>query len=474
MNESQAYLNLSTELKRFVTAEQAWHYQIIPKASNGEQLTLYISDKQPLSIVQNELEIILAKQVDFDVVANHLIQNTLLRSYPKAVVQKALTTEGKEKDLLLQLFMEAKNLGSSDIHIEIYKENCRVRVRKDGMLIERHKLNVKEYPSLINRIKIQSNLDISEKRLPQDGRIYIQEKGSSFDVRVSTMPTFFGEKVVLRLLRTDSTHVDLNASGFTAQQYEHYWQAVQKQNGIVLISGPTGSGKTTTLYSTLKLLNDAKKNILTVEDPIEYMLDGVNQVQVKEAIGFTFAKAMRSFLRQDPDIIMLGEIRDGETAQMAIRASLTGHLVLSTIHTNSAWGTISRLIDMGVPSFLISSTLNVSVAQRLLRTLCPNCKRKSTDQKQIHRLKKLNIEVEELSEPVGCEQCFFTGYSGRKAVFEVLPVTTELVQFIQSNQHSIEQYQKERQMETIQSRVEQLLKEQLTSFEEAYPILLSS
>jgi len=475
VNEKTELLELDTLLKSIVTTEQAWHYSIIPKQIEDNYLLFWISELVSTSEVEKELQVILGKNVNTYPISPEIIKNSLLKHYPKTNNQNhSDATFASEDDFLVNLFQEARALNSSDIHIEIYQSDCRVRMRKDGMLIERHKLQYQDYPALVNRIKIKANLDISEKRLPQDGRIFIDNTGKSFDVRVSIIPTFYGEKVVMRLLRTDNMHVELATIGLTKNQHETYWKAVQKQNGIILISGPTGSGKTTTLYSTLKMLNSDDKNILTIEDPIEYTLRGVNQVQVKESIGLTFSKAMRSFLRQDPNIIMLGEIRDQETAQMAIRLALTGHLVLSTIHTNSAWGTVSRLIDMDVPPFLIANTLNVSAAQRLIRTLCTNCKVPDTDESKFSQLKDLDIKLAHLSRAVGCENCYFTGYSGRQAVFEVLPIDSSLVGAIHNNQHSLGEFFKERNIETLRDRVLQMLTSQQTSFEEAYPLLLST
>ncbi len=469
------FIPLSTHLKESINPKQAWHYRIIPQEIQEDRSSFFIDEQQFSQGIKNELQIILGKELNLIPKDPETIQNTLIKYYPKIEDQSTAASRSKigEDDFLIHLFLEAKSLDSSDIHIEIYKNDCRIRMRKDGMLIERHKVKPSEYPALVNRIKIKANLDISEKRLPQDGRIYINEAGQSFDVRVSVLPTFFGEKVVMRLLQTDSAHVQLNQIGMTNNQHQEYWKAVQKQNGIVLISGPTGSGKTTTLYSTLKELNDSKKNILTIEDPIEYTLQGVNQVQVKESIGFNFAKAMRSFLRQDPDIIMLGEIRDNETAQMAIRAALTGHLVLSTIHTNSAWGTISRLIDMDVPAFLIANTLNVSVAQRLVRTLCSHCKTIKPNIEWSSQLEDLGLDIDEFGHSVGCPQCYFTGYTGRQAIFEVLPIRSDLVEDIHNNEYNIEHYRKQHGIETLTDQLKTLLKSQQTSFEEAYPILLS-
>ena len=271
-----------------------------------------------------------------------------------------------------------------------------------------------------------------------------------FDIRVSVLPTLFGEKVVLRLLNSDATDIDLNTLGFSEFDLSNYLQGAKMPNGILLISGPTGSGKTTTLYATLKLLNKETRNVLTIEDPVEYTLEGINQVQLKESIGLTFPVALRTFLRQDPDVIMVGEIRDTETANMAIRAALTGHLVLSTIHTNSAWGTVSRLIDMGVPSFLVANTLNTTVAQRLIRLLCPHCKNEKEFYKELYpkQFKPYN-EVSKYYLPNGCEECHYTGYKGRKAVYEVIPIDQELAFEIKNGNMYIQDLLKERGIQSL-------------------------
>jgi general secretion pathway protein E/type IV pilus assembly protein PilB len=279
----------------------------------------------------------------------------------------------------------------------------------------------------------------------------------------------------MRLLSKDATNIDINELGFDKKQLKDYLEGIKKPNGIILISGPTGSGKTTSLYATLKILNEEKTNILTVEDPIEYTLEGINQVQLKEDIGLGFASALRSFLRQDPDVIMLGEIRDGETAQMAIRAALTGHLVLSTIHTNSAWGTISRMVDMGVPAYLLANTLSLSVAQRLVRLLCPNCKQ----QKEFHSsLFPSNYKAPRLIdlhyEPVGCDKCFYTGYKGRKAVYEVIPIDYELSECIKNEQFNIREELKTKGINQLMDNAFELFEKGETSIDEVYSILMSN
>lgn len=375
-------------------------------------------------------------------------------------------------DFLEKLLLTAKEIGSSDIHFEPYETKCRVRFRLDGKLKEQFIISLQEYPIIVNKLKIKAGLDISEKRLPQDGRITVNSNTDEFDIRVSSLPTLHGEKIVLRILSKDANTINLDELGFTEQELKTYKETVKKPNGIILISGPTGSGKTTTLYATLKLLNTDDRNILTIEDPIEYTLEGVNQVQLKENIGLDFASTLRTFLRQDPDVIMVGEIRDAKTANMAIRAALTGHLVLSTIHTNSAWATISRLIDMGIPSFLIASTLNVSVAQRLVRKLCPHCKKEEAISSDIF---PSNFDVPKSMSShytaIGCNQCYHTGYQGRKAIYEIIPITKELVNHIKQNDLEIDTYIKNNNIATLKSNAIQLVQEGITSVYEVYALL---
>jgi type IV pilus assembly protein PilB len=342
------------------------------------------------------------------------------------------------------------------------------------MLVERYLLKRDEYPALINKIKIFANLDIAEKRLPQDGRINFKHQNQQFDIRVSVLPTLHGEKVVLRLLNNDATDIDLNSLGFSAFDLDNYLQGAKSHNGILLISGPTGSGKTTTLYATLKLLNKETRNVLTVEDPVEYTLEGINQVQLKESIGLGFAATLRTFLRQDPDVIMVGEIRDTETANMAIRAALTGHLVLSTIHTNSAWGTVSRLIDMGIPSFLVANTLKTTVAQRLVRLVCPHCKSENEFSESLYPKQfKPYSKVKQHYLAAGCEECYYTGYKGRKAVYEVIPVDQELAVEIKNGNMNVEKLLKERGIYTLAENAFRLFSEGLTSIDEIYPLLFN-
>jgi general secretion pathway protein E/type IV pilus assembly protein PilB len=460
-----------------VTVEQAWYYHILPIEKNKDNICLYCRDTDDLEGLIEELEVLFNYKVRLQSLPAGQIARLLSTYYIRNNTTPGAAGMLGDQDadnFLINLISEAKGLKSSDIHIETYESKCRVRIRIDGMMVERYRLKREDYPALVNKIKILSNMDIAEKRLPQDGRIDFRHQEQQFDIRVSVLPTLYGEKVVLRLLNSDAADIDLNGLGFSAFDLENYLQGARRPTGILLISGPTGSGKTTTLYATLKLLNQETRNILTIEDPVEYTLEGVNQVQLKESIGLGFPAALRTFLRQDPDVIMVGEIRDVETANMAIRAALTGHLVLSTIHTNSAWGTVSRLIDMGIPSFLVASTLNTTVAQRLVRLLCPNCKQ----YKEMHtglypRHFKPFSEIDGHFVSKGCEQCYFTGYKGRKAIYEVIPVDQELALEIKNGNMYIQDQLKERGIRSLAENAFYLFREGLTTLEEIYPLLLN-
>jgi type IV pilus assembly protein PilB len=469
------YIPVKMDLQQLITPDQAWHFRIVPKATKDSFMEFYADENYP-SQLKDELEVLLGKEVVLERTSPEVIQKTIIKYYRKTssgankVSSKKITSEQKD-DFLQTLIFEAKNLGSSDIHIEAYEEKCRVRIRIDGLLIERYTISKEDYPALINKIKIKANLDISEKRLPQDGRIFFNNHNEKFDIRVSVLPTLHGEKIVLRLLSNDATNIDIKLLGFSENDLVNYLESVKKPNGIVLISGPTGSGKTTTLYATLKILNKEKTNILTIEDPIEYTLEGINQVQLKESIGLTFASAIRTFLRQDPDVIMLGEIRDPETAQMAIRAALTGHLVLSTIHTNSAWGTISRLTDIGVPSYLIAGTLNTSVAQRLLRLLCEHCKEKNEFKANVlPKTYKAERTITHHYIAKGCEHCYYTGYKGRKAIYEVISIDKELAETIK-NKGNADELLGLRKIKSLADAAFEMFEKGKTSLEEIYPVL---
>lgn len=474
--------NITTEVLQQITTDQAWHYHIIPFKIEPNNLHFFADERKTGNGLQDELELLFGKNVLLKSVESEAIKQALSSYYRRNTLsgQKEVNTLKNEKDFLQSLIREAKQLGSSDIHMEPYEEICRIRFRIDGVLIERYQLPKDQYPSLVNKVKIQSNLDIAEKRLPQDGRIFFEEKNPNgkkqkFDIRVSSLPTLHGEKIVMRLLSSNDTDIDIHRLGFQKEDLDNFLEGVNRPNGMVLISGPTGSGKTTTLYSTLQLLNQTDRNILTIEDPIEYTLEGINQVQLKEAIGLNFASAMRTFLRQDPDIIMVGEIRDVDTASMAIRASLTGHLVMSTIHTNSAWGIVARLIDMGVPAYLLADTLNTAVAQRLLRLLCPHCKAaKPIEEGLFPRNYQVPKKLLTHYIPIGCDRCHFTGYKGRKAVYEVIQIDGTLSDRIKTEELRIHGLLKEKGIKSLAENAFELLAEGLTSIKEVYPILASA
>ncbi|HCM41397.1 MAG: type IV-A pilus assembly ATPase PilB [Bdellovibrionales bacterium GWB1_52_6] len=333
------------------------------------------------------------------------------------------------------ILSESIRRAASDIHIEPYEKRFRVRMRIDGTLMEIAQLPIEMKRAMLARIKIMSRMDIAESRVPQDGRIKLKQGNSEIDFRVNTMPTLFGEKAVLRLLNKGNLHLDLTKLGFEAGQLVDFKKGIYAPNGMVLVTGPTGSGKTTTLYSALSELNQVTDNLSTAEDPVEYNLDGINQVQVHKEIGLTFAAVLRALLRQDPDVVLVGEIRDYETAEVAVQAALTGHLVLSTLHTNDAVSTITRLMNMGIEPFLIVSSTNTIVAQRLLRTICSGC------------AVQMPIPVEKLvtmgvPEPIaaqmkcmkgqGCQKCNKTGYKGRIAIYEVLTMTPAIKEMVLS------------------------------------------
>ena len=464
-------LEIPTQTLQLISADQAYHYRVIPYNEFGEKVFLKTDTTKPNELLA-ELQIMLNKEIVLEQESSQIIEQYLQQNYRKRARDLQSSSLHYSEDFLMNMIYEAKEIGSSDLHFEAFEKQHRVRYRIDGKLIEKYIISLDEYPKIVNRIKIMARLDISEKRLPQDGRINVSTEVEDFDIRVSCLPTLHGEKLVLRILSKNSVSVQLKNLGFTKDELEIYEYFVKKPNGIVLISGPTGSGKTTTLYATLKLLNKKDTNILTIEDPIEYTLEGVNQVQLRENIGLDFASTLRTFLRQDPDIIMVGEIRDVATANMAIRAALTGHLVLSTIHTNSAWATISRLVDMGIPPFLIASTLNISVAQRLVRKLCTACKQEVKLRPEI--LPKgviLPKNIQKHYKAVGCSECYHTGYKGRKAIYEIIPITKELVQKIQNKELEVDEYLLKHKIKTLQMNALNLVEQGITSIEEVYPLL---
>lgn len=396
---------------------------------------------------------------------------------PQETIEEDIAGEvtGDVVNVVDEILSEAVSSGVSDIHIEIFKETAQIRFRGNGSLLAQNKYKKfisTSYPAVVARIKILANLDIAERRLPQDGKIsYVAKDGTEVDFRISVLPTNLGERIVIRILNSSSLAVTLSAIGFTEKQEEEFLQAISMPQGMILVTGPTGSGKSTTLYGAMNQLNTPDVNILTAEDPVEYTMSGISQVQVREDIGLTFASALRSFLRQDPEIILVGEIRDAETADIASKAALTGHLVLSTLHTNSAIGAISRLVNMGLPPYLVSSALSLVVAQRLIRKNCDKC---STEvDKTTKEIKKFmgeyNIpEDAKLMKGKGCKACNNTGYSGRRGVHEVLVVTAELEAAISSgqNESTILKLAEEQGFKTISESGQRFLMDGTVSVEE--------
>lgn len=589
---------IPTEIVQLFASAEAWNYRLVPYDRRdgivlcaGEQGRDYVSASQ-------EIEVLSGFRVQIEPVGADELSLLLNRYYRREETRPVsgrtadLNRIGSGQGFLTELIGEAFDEYASDIHFEPYEERCRIRLRIDGKLVEKYVIDNGNYASLVNQIKIMANLDISERRLPQDGRILYHRGERKFDLRVSSLPTIYGEKVVLRLLTRHAELLELSNLGFSERQLADYAEAISRPHGMALITGPTGSGKSTTLYATLRRLNRESSNILTIEDPVEYTLEGVNQVQLKEEIGLTFSAALRTFLRQDPDIIMLGEIRDADTAAMAIRSSLTGHLVFSTIHTNSAWGSVSRLRDMGVHPYLLSGTLILCAAQRLVRLLCPDCKKEAeltepeyeqiygprprhsdrtdaeggtrerssetaapgddadanrtesfppadprdsagripasertgpqptekTEEAAVglagnktpvssvarcetmrgesdgriprqnrthgHPMQKTEQETSVIFgkqdpeahshkhyRPVGCERCYYTGYRGRRAIYEVIPIDDELAEAVRESRSDIAPLLKKRGITTLKNSALDLFLSGQTSLEEVLPLL---
>ncbi len=364
----------------------------------------------------------LSNDVDLDQLADEIPESEdLLESQDGAPVIR----------LINALFAEALKQSASDIHIETFERSMSVRLRIDGTLREVFSPQRALAPLLISRIKVMAKLDIAEKRIPQDGRINLRMGGHSIDVRISTIPSNHGERVVMRLLDTQATKLDFDHLGMPPECAHQFKDMLRHPNGIILVTGPTGSGKTTTLYAGLSILNERSRNILTVEDPIEYALEGIGQTQVNTKVDMTFARGLRAILRQDPDVVMVGEIRDAETAEVAVQASLTGHLVLSTLHTNDAVGAITRLQDLGVQPYLISSSLLGVLAQRLVRRLCPSCKQPhQVTHQEARTLDHMALEGKTVFAPNGCPDCQQSGYQSRIGIYELLQITPEVRELI--------------------------------------------
>lgn len=441
------------------------------KNGSGVNGKVAVTDQR---LVESDLTVSLDR-FEFDVAANEDFE--LLEDNDEIdLAQLAIGSEDAPVVRLVNvLLVDSLRRGASDIHVEPYEKDFRIRFRIDGVLYDVMHPPMKMRDALISRLKIMSKLDISEKRLPQDGRIKIKVKidnrSRELDFRVSTLPTLFGEKVVLRLLDKDKLMLDMTKLGFEEKSLEIFQRNISKPYGMVLVTGPTGSGKTNTLYSALQALNTTETNIMTAEDPVEFNLPGINQVQMKEQIGLNFATALRSFLRQDPNIVLVGEIRDFETAEIAIKAALTGHLVLSTLHTNDAPSTISRMVNMGIEPFLVATSVNIIQAQRLIRKVCKDCK------EEVHVPVEGYVEIGFSEEEAatmkaykgkGCGVCNNTGYKGRIGLYEVMEITDELRELIIIGASAIELRRKAVELGMITLRGSGLykLREGITTIEE--------
>ncbi len=358
-------------------------------------------------------------------------------------------------------------LGASDIHIEPHAGESVIRIRLDGKLTEMDKIRKDLYEEVLARIKIMASLDITKKMLPQDGKLKYQIKDKDYDLRVSAVPTVLGEKIVIRVLDKMRLYANFNNLNYTNNEEKIIKSLLSEKSGMILVTGPTGCGKTTTMYTFLNELNKQDSNIVTIEDPVEYTIDGINQIQVNQQAGLTFASALRSILRQDPNVIMIGEIRDEETASIAMRAALSGHLVISTLHTTSSIGAITRLLDMGIPKYLVSSALRVVICQRLVEVLCPKCKEERKLTFDIRQKLEINDDVK-LYKKRGCQYCFNTGYKGRLLLSEVLEVDDKIKEMIlsETSEKKIEQYAKKNKMILLSEKHKKAVIEGITSIEE--------
>jgi type IV pilus assembly protein PilB len=445
---------------QLIPEEVAQKHSVVPVNRAGSTLILATADPSNIFAI-DDIKFLTGYNVEVVVAAEEQIKRAIDRYYDKATAlddimggfddsDMEVVSEGDDVDVsalakesedapvvkLVNLILtDAVKRNASDIHVEPYEKEFRVRYRIDGVLYEVMKPPLKLKNAITSRIKIMSELDIAERRLPQDGRIKLKMgRGREMDYRVSVLPTLFGEKTVMRLLDKSNLQLDMTKLGFEQAQLDVFQHAIHQPFGMVLVTGPTGSGKTTTLYSALAELNKASENISTAEDPVEFNLAGINQVQMHDDIGLNFAAALRSFLRQDPDIIMVGEIRDFETAEIAVKAALTGHMVLSTLHTNDAPSTINRLLNMGIEPFLVASSVNAILAQRLARRVCPECREQDPETlKEAMLAAGLSEEEARATKPMkgrGCSNCSNTGYRGRVALYEVMRVGEELKEFI--------------------------------------------
>ncbi len=492
-----ASFEIDPEVVKLVPEDLVQKYRIMPINRVGSTLIVAVEDPANMFAV-DDVKFLTGYNVEMVLAAPSAIKETIDRYYDSSATlldvmsnfdldDLELVQDEDELDMadleravedapvvkLVNLILsDAIKKGASDIHIEPYEKSFRVRYRIDGVLYEEMRPPLKLKNAITSRIKIMASLDIAERRLPQDGRIKLKiSRDKDMDFRVSVLPTLFGEKIVLRLLDKSNLQLDMTKLGFEEKALRDFQESIHKPYGMVLVTGPTGSGKTTTLYSALTELNTPETNISTAEDPVEFNLPGINQVQIHEEIGLNFAAALRSFLRQDPDIIMVGEIRDFETAEIAIKAALTGHLVLSTLHTNDAPSTVNRLLNMGVEPFLVASATNLILAQRLARKICENCK--EVVELPAQALIDIGMSPDEVGtftcyRGTGCANCADTGYRGRVALYEVMVVTDDLKELILNGASSMELREAAVQggMKTLRMSGITKLKEGVTTLEE--------
>lgn len=437
--------DINVTVTKLVPKALAQKHDVMPYQLIGN--TLHIATADPLDLIAiDDVRLQTGMNIEIGISTREQIRKTISRYYEMdhslVEILKEDAPEQERQDtnnrddapiirLVNQIFLSAIDQRASDIHFDPHEKQLHVRFRIDGDLRTETIYPKKIQSVMLTRLKVMSNLDITESRLPQDGRIKYTLRNRAYDFRVSTLPTMYGEKIVIRVLDSSQGLTDLTKLGFGERNEQAYREMLKRPNGIILITGPTGSGKSSTLYASLVELNDETKNIITVEDPVEYQLDGINQVQVNSKVGLTFASGLRSILRQDPNIVMVGEIRDTETAEIAIRASLTGHLVLSTLHTNSAISSITRLVDMGVEPFLVAASTTGLVAQRLVRRVCRDCCQAEPVSKSEQRLFEAEgVQIEQIVRGKGCASCNSTGYRGRLAIHEVIPINEGLRRMI--------------------------------------------
>jgi len=505
-------LKVEDDVTSVISQELARRFKVFPVSRSQKKITLAM--KNPLDIFAiDEIRLITGKEVEPVIAIEEDIINAISNNYRTEVnVTDAVTdvmrdlndgsleltgADGEDDNISIEQLKELSGEApivrlanmiitrgitdkASDIHIEPAKDCLRIRYRVDGILIDGMQLPKKTQASITSRFKIMADMDIAEKRAPQDGRISATIEGKPYDFRVSTLPAVFGEKIVMRVLDKSNISVGLNKLGLLPYTFEMFESMISRTYGIILVTGPTGSGKSTTLYSVLAKLNSGEKNILTIEDPVEYELNGITQSMVNTRAGMTFAAGLRSMLRQDPNIIMVGEMRDQETAMIAIEAALTGHLVLSTLHTNDAPGSVARLLDMGVESFLIASSIVGVLAQRLLRCVCPKCKEQYVPPKDAIKRLGMNLDILDKGEVTfyrgkGCDHCKGTGYKGRVGVYELMPVNDKVRELIlaRASSYAIREAAIEAGMRTLKDDAMEKILLGITTLEESLRVIYS-